>query len=255
MSIGTEVRSERPARVRLLRKTQHAAMGYLFIAPAVLVFLVYYAYAIVRALWMSFTNYRFLAPETTQFVGLKNYVMALGDDFVLEGFLKAGYFVLLYYPGVILLPLLIAIVLDRVRSRNASSLYRALLYVPATIPAALTFRLWAYIYRPTFGLMNALLVDQLHLFRQRPQWLLDDALIFPSLALTHWWWAIGSMTVFYLVGLANIPQELYESARLDGASEWKLVRHVTLPLMRRTMLVWSVLNIGVFCIAAVPHRI
>jgi ABC-type sugar transport system permease subunit len=250
MSVGTEVQSKPAVWARRFRKAQRAAMGYLFVAPAVLVFLVYYAYAIVRALWMSFTNYRFLSPETTQFVGLKNYVMALEDGFVLGGFLKAGYFVLLYYPGVLLLPLLVAIVLDRVRSRTASSVYRTLLYVPATIPAALTFRLWAYMYRPTFGLLNVLLVDVLHLFEQRPQWLLDEGLIFPSLALMHWWWAIGTMTVFYLVALGNISQELYESARLDGASELKLVRYVTLPLMRRTMLIWSVLGIGVFGIAA-----
>ena len=242
--------SHRSKSTRVLRKVRQVAAGYLFIAPAVLVFAVYYAYSLVRALWMSLTDYRFLTPATTHFVGLKNYATALGDKWVLAGFLKAGYFVLLYFPGVVLLPLVVAIILDRVRSRTASSLYRTLIYIPATIPAALTFRLWSYIYRPSFGLMNILLVDELHLLSERPLWLVNDALVFPPLALMHWWWATGSMTVFYLVSLANISQELYESARLDGASEWKIVRYITLPLMRRPMLIWSVLNIGTFGIAA-----
>jgi ABC-type sugar transport system permease subunit len=239
----------RPRR-GLSERTKAAALGYLFILPAVLLFVVYFAWAIVRSFWISFTNYKFLEPDTTRFVGLQNYALALQDQWVISGFAKAAYFAVLYFPGVVLFPFLVAVVLDRVQGRVTSSVYRTLMYIPATIPAALTFRLWNYMYRPTFGMFNVLLVDKLHLLDERPQWLIEDQLIYPPLALMHWWWAIGSMTIFYLVALAGISNELYEAARLDGASELQLVRFVTLPLMRRTMLIWSLLNISIFGIAA-----
>lgn len=240
----------KPKLARSFHRAQGAMMGYLFVAPALILFGVYYAYAIVRALWMSFTDFRFLQQETTTFVGLKNYAMALGDEMVVGGLVRAAYFTVLYFPGVILVPLVIALVLDRIRSSNLSALYRTLLYIPATIPGALVFRMWSYIYRPSYGLLNTLLVDTLHIFAERPQWLVQSNLVFPPLALMHWWWSIGSMTIFYLVALANISQEMYEAARLDGASEWSVIRYITLPMMRRTMLVWSLLNISIFSVAA-----
>jgi multiple sugar transport system permease protein len=224
-------------------------MGWLFAAPLLMVFGVYFVYAIVRSIWMSFTNYQFASSEAAQFIGLRNYARVLEDSTATSGFFKAGYFTLLYYIGGFLLPLVVALALDRVRNAKVAGVYRVLLYIPAVVPAPLIYRLWRWMYAPSIGLINYIGYDLLHLFPGQPNWLSDSQLVLPSLVFIYWWWSIGLMTIFFLVGLAAIPEELYEAARLDGANELQIVRHVSLPLLKGTIMVWAILRIAVFSIA------
>jgi ABC-type sugar transport system permease subunit len=234
------------SRFRFSTRARETFTGYLLITPLLLIFLVYYVYAIFRSLWMSFTDYKFVTPEATTFVALRNYTLALQDENVLFGFLRAGQFTLLYYVGAFLLPLMVAMTLDRVYSNRLATVYRVLLYIPAVIPGPLVFRLWRWVYAPSIGLLNYMGFNVLHVFPEQPNWLSDPSLIMFSLVSIHWWWAIGLMTVFFLVGLAAIPDELYEAARLDGAAEWQLIRHVTLPLLKGTIMVWAIIRIQEF---------
>lgn len=227
-------------------KVRRALTGYVFIAPLVIVFGTYYVYAIIRSTWMSFTDFKFLEPQTTQFVGLANYGMALRDEWVLAGMANAAYFVAVYYPGLLILPLVVAIALDRVVSPRVAGIYRTLLYVPAVVPGALVFKLWAWMYMPTIGLANYLVFDLLHLTSERISWLSSATLGMPAIAFVEWWWFLGAQTLFYLVGLGQIPVDYYEAARLDGATEWQVIWHITLPLLKGTILVWAVLRIGAF---------
>jgi ABC-type sugar transport system permease subunit len=89
---------------RISARLKQALVGYLFVAPALLIVIVFYAYAIFRSLAMSFTNFRFLSP-TSQFTGVDNYVTALQDHWVLEGFAKAAFFTVLSFLGSFFLPL------------------------------------------------------------------------------------------------------------------------------------------------------
>jgi ABC-type sugar transport system permease subunit len=228
-------------------RTAEAIIGYLFISPLMLIFGVYYAYAIVRSFWMSFTSYRFVSTAPPRFVGLQNYIDAFGDATVLRGFQNAAVFTVLNYVGAFLLPLCVALILDRVVNLRVAAAYRVVLYIPAVIPAPLIYRLWKWIYAPSIGLLNYLGINVFHVFTlPAPNWLADPTLILPSLVLIYWWWSVGIMTVFFLVGLAAIPQELYESARLDGANELDVVRHITLPLLKGTLMVWAILGVGTF---------
>jgi multiple sugar transport system permease protein len=226
----------------LSASVQEALIGYAFVAPVVLIFGVFYAYAIARSLALSFTNFKFLSPSS-QFVGLDNYVTALQDHWVLEGFAKAAYFTVLSFLGSLLLPLLVALVLDRVSHPRLSSIYRVLLFLPAIMPAPLIARLWRWMYLPSFGLINYVLVDWLHILDSGPLWLVSPELAMPSLAFMAWWSALGIVTIFLLAGLDGIPKELYEAARIDGASELRIVWSITLPLLRNTLIVWSILRI------------
>jgi multiple sugar transport system permease protein len=222
--------------------------GAVFVAPAVLFFGVYTLYPVLRALYLSFTHYQFASSEPPVFVGLQNYVTALQDPLVIGGLGRALWFTALFYPGAIILPLGVALLLDRVQHPAASGAYRVLLYIPAIIPSPLIFALWRWMYAPSTGLLNFLVVDTLHIVSTRPLWVADPQWAMPSIAIMEWWWGLGQMAVFFLVGLNTISRDLYEAARIDGAGELQLIRYITLPLLRPTILTWVVLKITVFAV-------
>jgi multiple sugar transport system permease protein len=222
--------------------------GPVFVAPAVLFFCVYTFYPVLRGAYLSFTRYQFASIEPPSFIGLNNYVTALQDPAVIGGLGKALWFTVLFYPGAIVLPLAVALLLDRVRDARVSALYRVLLFIPAIIPAPLIFALWKWMYAPSTGLANLVVVDTLHLTTTRPLWVADPFMAMPSIAIMEWWWGLGQMAVFFLVGLSLIPRDLYEAARMDGANELQLIWRITLPLMRPTIMTWVVLKITVFAI-------
>lgn len=220
--------------------------GYLFILPLVVFFVAYQAWPILRVFIISFTNYEYLNPGHEIFVGLTNYINALQDSDVWHGLSVALEFTLIFIPGGVLFPVLLALLLDRVRVRWLSGVYRTLLYIPALIPGPLVFILWTWIYNPSLGVLNWLIIDVAHLgtHNNPPLWLGSDFWAVPSLAFMEWWWGLGYHTVFMMVGLSTIPSELYEAARLDGASEARIAWHISLPLLKPMLLIILVLRTG-----------
>jgi multiple sugar transport system permease protein len=222
--------------------------GVAFAAPATILFAVYHLYPVARALSISFTDYRVLQADSGRFVGLENYQDALQDPLVLDGLLRAFLFLVLFIPGSIALPIVIALLLDRVSNLRIGSAYRVLLYIPAVIPAPLIFALWVWLYTPSTGLINWFLVDMTHVLSQRPLWIGDPLLALPAVVAMTWWWGLGQMTLFFWIGLRAINRELYEAARVEGASELQTVRYVSLPLLRPTILTWVIIKLSAFAV-------
>jgi len=126
-----------------------------------------------------------------------------------------------------------------------ANIYRLVLLIPAVIPGAMIFVLWKWLYNFQIGPINYLLIE-IGLFTPQtaPQWLGGTALTLPSIAIMEIWWGLGYHTVFFLAGLASIPRELYEAARIDGANEWNLLWRITVPRLRPIMMVLVVLRFG-----------
>lgn len=217
-----------------------------FLLPTLIFFGGWQLWPIVRVAWISFTDYEFLTAADPEWVGLDNYIAALQDPLVLDGLLRAAIFTALFLPGMVVLPLLAAILIDRVRQARLQRTYRLVLLLPAMIPGPLIFVLWKWLYSFSIGPINYLLVDVFGLVgaADAPRWLGQPMLMFPSITVMEWWWGIGLHTLFFLAGLATIPRELHESARVDGASEWQAFWHVTLPRLMPIMLVLVVLRFG-----------
>jgi multiple sugar transport system permease protein len=222
--------------------------GYLFITPLLAFFLLYHVYPIVRAFEMSFTNYKYLAPADTRFVGLENYVEALQDRYVWNGVAIAAEYLLIYIPLVMVLSLAVALLLDRVASHVLAGIYRTIYFLPVVMPAVVVYVLWKLMYTPSTGLINYFVVDVFHLTSTRPQWLASPEMALPSIALMEVWRYVGYNVLLLLVGLGGINRELYEAARIDGANEWQITWHVTLPLLKPTLLVILVLKMRIFAI-------
>jgi multiple sugar transport system permease protein len=159
---------------------------------------------------------------------------------------RAAYFTLMFLPGTIIFPLLLAILVDRVEGQRLSTFYRVILLLPAVIPSTLVFVLWKWMYNYQIGPINHFLVEVMGWFtyRNAPQWLGGTPLTLPSVAIMEVWWGLGYHSIFFLAGLAAIPKDLPEAARVDGASEWQVFWHITRPRLQPIMLILVILRFG-----------
>jgi multiple sugar transport system permease protein len=219
---------------------------WLFLLPAVAFFVGYQVYPIIRVLWISFTDYQFLKQEPANWVGFDNYVAAFTDPLMWQSLWRAAFFTIMFLPGTIIFPLLLAILVDRVTNPRLATLYRVVLLIPAVIPSTLVFVLWKWMYNYQVGPINHFLVDTLGVFtlQNAPQWLGGTSLTLPSIAIMEVWWGLGYHTIFFLAGLVAISKELPEAARIDGANEWQVFWHVTRPRLAPIMMILVVLRFG-----------
>jgi len=213
------------------------------------VFGVFVLYPLANALLIAFSRYQFLTGEAPRFTGLANVERWLGDERLLETIGITLQYMLIYLPASTLYALAVAILLDRVVNRRLATGYRVLLYLPVVLPASITFHMWKWMYDPTWGLFDQLLgVFGVPALR----WLSDPDMALPSIAGMEVWHLMGITMMLFLVGLNNIPRELGEAARVDGASPWQIVRHVTLPLLKPIFLIVVVLRLQTLGVITQP---
>ncbi len=235
-------------------RTRESLRNWLFLLPAVAFFVLWQIWPIVQVAWYSFTDFRFLDPDApttilglpSTFVGLDNFRAALQDDLLWKGLWRAMVFTALFVPGMILIPMVLATLVDRVTSTKLSTAYRLILLIPAMIPGPLVFVLWKWMYDLYIGPINYFLVNVFGVFtiRDQPQWLGSEHLVFFSLAFMEWWWGLGYHTMFFLAGMATIPRDLVDAARIDGASEFRLWRNIIVPRLLPVILVLVVIRFG-----------
>jgi multiple sugar transport system permease protein len=220
-SAGAPTTRSAPRRRSLT--TRRAWAFYAFAGPWVLGFTVLTAFPLGYALWLSLTNSDGLSPNT-RFVGLDNYKEVFSDSETLHSLARTGMFTALTVPLTIVAGLLLAVLVNQpIRARG---LFRTLLYLPAVVPpvgAALTFKL---IFDRDSGSANGLL-DVFNV--NGLAWLADPYARWVLIVLTLW--GVGNVMIISLAGLQDIPKELHEAARVDGASPWQSFTRITLPLL------------------------
>lgn len=242
------------ARFRDVRKTRPAWMTtalsfvrtYPYLMPLMIFFIGWQVLPIYSALRISFTDDNFLDKVAPHWIGFQNYRQLMHDRLFWKGILRAFIFTSIFLPGMLLIPMFIAVLVDRVTSNKIATTYRLILLIPSMIPAPLIFVLWSWMYNNYIGPINYLLVDVLHIFHisTQPQWINNTHLVFFSLAFMEWWWGLGYHTMFFLAGLATIPKDLLDAARVDGASEWRMFWGVTFWRLLPIILVLSVIRFG-----------
>jgi multiple sugar transport system permease protein len=225
---------------------RQAASPWWFLVPTLIFCVGYQVYPIIRVLWISFTDFQYLSDQPANWVWFNNYVEAFKDPLMWKSLWRAALFTIMFLPGTIILPLLLAILVDRVTNPRLATFYRVVLLIPAVIPSTLVFVLWKWMYNYQVGPINHFLVDILGLFtlQNAPQWLGGTPLTLPAVAVMEWWWGLGYHTIFFLAGLAAIPKELPEAARIDGANEWQVFWHVIRPRLAPIMMILVVLRFG-----------
>jgi multiple sugar transport system permease protein len=209
--------------------------AYLFIAPAVIGFLVFVGYPLIRSFYLALTKYNGLTDPV--FVGLGNFRRLFTTDPAFWPALRAtGYLVLLYVPLSLILGLALAMFCNQ---RFAGvRVVRTLAYLPVVLPAVATITLWKFILDPQVGLLNTIL-DRLGL--PTSLWLQSSTMSMPSVVLVMLWGVGGTMIIF-LAALQSVPTELYEAAKVDGAGPWSVFFRITMPMISPIMLLQVILQ-------------
>lgn len=221
-------REERPGPRKLKGILGPQPLGLLFTAPYVVYVLGVLAYPLGYAVYISFHDFFFTAPRVKverPFVGLDNYVSILSDPAVQRSFLNIGVFLLINVPLTVGLSLLLANALNRVTKFR--TFFRLSYYVPYVTASVAVVGVWLFLFQQ-HGLVNSMLGP----LAPSPSWLVNSWLAMPTVALYVTWKQLGFFILLYLAALQNIPDELYESAAVDGGSKWVQFCNITVPGVR-----------------------
>jgi ABC-type sugar transport system permease subunit len=215
--------------------------GYLCILPALLVIGVFALFPVVYSLGLSLFRWDLVAPAPT-FVGLRNFETLFASDEFWQVLRNTLFFSVGTVGLIVVCSLSLALLLDI--GLRGITFFRALFFIPHLTPMVAVAALWMFLYDPQQGLINAALGL---VGLPGPGWLQSTTWSLPALILVKTWKVAGYYTVLFLAGLQSIPQELHEAARVDGASAWRRVRHITLPLLSpMTLFVVVIAVIGSF---------
>lgn len=187
-------------------------------------------YPTLSAFWMSFTDWDLLLPA--KFIGIENYQKLFADPVFWKVFRNTFTYLVVGTPVSLVLSFVIAYYLDRVRFMHG--LIRALYFLPFLTTAAALAWVWRWFYQPIpIGVINGIL-SQFGLPAQ--QFLRSPAQALPSIMVTGIWAGLGFQIIIFLAGLRAIPLTYYEAARIDGLGEWAILRKITLPLLKPTLV-------------------
>jgi multiple sugar transport system permease protein len=203
--------------------------------PFCLLFLVFTAWPVAQSLFMSFTDTKsrdLRTPFSVDLVGFQNYTRALSDPTFRRSALNTAYFVGVGMPLTILLALAAAMALDRGISRFRGA-FRLGFYTPVITSIVAVAVVWRFLLQQEFGLINTVLG---WVGIPGPNWLGDPNWAMPGLILMASWRNFGTGMIIFLAGLQAVPWALHEAASIDGANAWQRFRHITVPLLRPTLL-------------------
>ena len=220
-------RTDEARRFMSLQRRQ-SLVGIGFVLPAVVFFAIFNFYAIGYALYLSFTSWDLLTPP--RWIGIANYTALLSDPNFLSSLGITLRYTFESVVPLILISLGLALLLNqRVR---LSGLYQVIYFVPVVIPAVVAAIIWGLLFRPS-GVVNNVVgvvgVDPL-------PWLASAEYALHSIVIVSVWGGFGYATLILLAGLQSIPPEYGEAAAIDGASRWRIVKDITLPLLAPRLL-------------------
>ena len=219
--------------------------GYLFAAPAGILIVFFSVISIAISLYLSFFDYDIIS-RGGPFLGLDNYRQAIFEDELFWTAMRnTAYYAVGVVPGITIFSFLLALVGHR--AAFGKGLFRTIYFLPSITPIVVISLIWVWLYSPE-GMFNELLGE---IGIQGPNWLIDRHMAMPSVIIMSIWVHVGYYTVIYLAGLADIPQDYYDAARVDGVNWWQEILYVTVPLLRNvTLFVTVTLAIGAFQVFA-----
>lgn len=215
----------------------HPLYGYLYVVPFLVFFILFVAYPILSGLAMSFTAWDIVNPP--RILGLENYQRLLQDDpLFITCFKNTLFYVFMFVPLAIAMPLLLSeLLFEPIFGR---AIFRSAFALPIMVSVSATAIIWGWFLNPLLGLLNYYL-QLVGLPTQN--WLSEPENAMKAIVLISLWGSAGWNMIMYLAGRQEIPEQLYEAARIDGANAWALFRFITIPGLMPTILFVSVTTI------------
>jgi len=203
-------------------------LALLFLLPFLIVYVLFTVWPMIKGIEMSF--YKWTLIKKMQYVGWDNYSRMLQDSDFWSTVWHSTIFVLLTTPTMVVLAIYLALIANR-KSRFRK-FYRSVFFLPSVLSVAVASFLGMFIFQPYMGFVNSFF----HLIGLLPQgeeifWLSETNLAYIAVALLTLWWTVGFNFILYLSAMQDIPDDLYEAARLDGANDRQLFFRITLPLL------------------------
>ncbi len=199
---------------------------YLFVLPTIVGLLVFRLGPVVVAAAASFTRWNVQTPP--QFLGLNNYSELIGSETFWLIFRNTILFTIIFVPGVMVLSLFMAVVVNQ--KLRGIAFFRGLFFLPYITAMVAVAMVWNWIFATRFGVLNYALINFFNISNP-PAWLADRTWALPALTIVAIWKQVGFQMLIFLAGLQSIPYSLYEAAEIDGASRWQQFLKITLPLL------------------------
>ena len=217
--------ADTPRKRRRPRGLAEGLQFLLFVSPNLVLFSVFTFWPILFTAYLSFTDWNMIRP-VRNLVGFENYEYLFGSPTFYRVALNTFTYAAATVLGQLALGLLLAVLLfQAIRGR---ALFRTAIFLPYITTTAAIAVVWIFIYDPEFGLFTPVL-DALGL--ESPRWLADPAWALAAIIVVGIWKMVGFSTVIYLAGLSSVDAEVQEAARVEGANEWQVFRHITFPLL------------------------
>lgn len=254
--VPTELQRRGRSTSRRQRYWRNTALAYLFLLPSVVIIAIFHFFSVAFAFYISLFNWKVLRGA---YLGLANYGVILQDSDFHQALGTTVWYAVLTVPLSIVISLVAAILLSR--QLRGLSVFRTLFFIPYVTSTVAAAAVWREIFRPD-GVISAgwrwagapspqwlneprglieLALQPFHV--TPPGWASGPSLALFCIAVMSIWYSQGFDTVVFLAGLTAIPKELYEAARLDGASEWQLARFITWPLLLPTTFFIMVISV------------
>lgn len=203
--------------------------GLLFVAPFLSLYAIILVFPLLRGIWLSFTQVDLFGDG--HFVGAANYARLAHDRIFAMSLLNTFKVTLMIVPALTILALTLALALNS--AGRGAALLRGIFFSSAVLSVTIVTLIWRFVLAPDSGLLGelwkAMGADPL-------PFLSDARLVLPALALTTIWWSVGLPMLLFLAGLQQIPEDMYEAAALDNASSWTVFAKITVPSLRRTLV-------------------
>lgn len=227
---------------RKKKKNRQAWVGYAFLSPAMVLFLVFIAGPFVFAIFLAFHSWDLLTPR--EFVGLANFEALLSDPKLPRVLFNTFAFALASVITHVFGALLLALAVNRAMNKALSYFVRTAVFFPYLLSWAAVALLWKYVLDPTFGLVSYYLSK---IGIDAPNWFVEPHWALPAIVGIDFWYTIGFTFVIMLAGLQTVPTELTEAARTDGANSRQIFFNVTIPLMSPVLFFATIITfIGAF---------
>lgn len=226
--------SSTPAPRRSLGSRHWA--GLLFVLPSLVFVVIFFLVPLGMTVWMSLHNWPLLGKHS--FTGLENYQDLLSDDTFWSSLGFTTRYTLLVTPLIFVVAYALALLVNR--AARWVGLFRTIYFLPVVIGLGTSSLLWVWMFNDQVGILQ-LVLTRLNLISEPV--LGNYGTAFAAVLVSVVWKTVGFTMILLLVGMQSIPDELYEAARIDGASPWQSQRFITIPLLRRTFALALILSV------------
>ncbi|QYR22884.1 sugar ABC transporter permease [Paenibacillus sp. sptzw28] len=215
---------------RIRHQTRETWMGYLFVGPMLLGLGVFTVLPILATIFLSLTDWNFVSGiDKIKLIGLDNFVQLFKDPIFLQS-MKNNFILLAVIPVTMIIALLLAIVIDKhVYMKGFFKVVYFMPYISSIVAVAVVYQV---LFQPSFGPVNQFLMSIG--IDSPPKWLADTKFALVSVMMIQVWVSIGFYLIIYLAGLQNISKDLYEAADIDGATGWRKLISITVPMLSPT---------------------